>query len=152
MKTLANVSDKAEILRRLDSIQPGSDPRWGRMSAHQMICHLSDGFRLYLGDLPATQVSVPVPRPLLKWIALRSRLPWPHGFKTVPELDQEADGTRPKEFANDVRELRRLIDFFVGPPTRYSAAPHPHFGPLNEGEWLRLAYLHVDHHLRQFGA
>jgi hypothetical protein len=28
---------------------------------------------------------------------------------------------------------------------------HPAFGPLPTWEWGRMVYLHVDHHLRQFG-
>jgi hypothetical protein len=30
--------------------------------------------------------------------------------------------------------------------------PHPFFGPLSPGEWDRLMWKHIDHHLRQFGA
>lgn len=145
MKTLGNSSDKAEILRRLQSITPATQRRWGRMSVHNMICHLSDGFRLYMGERPARQAPTALPRPILKWVALWAPLPWPHGFKTFPELDQESNGTRPVEFASDVAELRRLIESFVGPPTRCSTLPHPHFGHLNEKEWLRLGYLHTDH-------
>ena len=92
-----------------------------------------------------------IPRAFLKWFALWAPVPWPHGFKTLPELDQESGGTRPVGFSDDVLNLRRLIESFVGPPVRISRAPHPHFGHLNEKEWLRLAYLHSDHHLRQFG-
>ena len=29
--------------------------------------------------------------------------------------------------------------------------PHPVFGPMTRGAWLRWGYLHTDHHLRQFG-
>ena len=35
-----------EILSRLARIPCGSARRWGRMSAHQMVCHLSDAFRM----------------------------------------------------------------------------------------------------------
>ena len=45
MKTLARQRDKAEILQRLSKVRPESVRRWGRMSAHQMVCHLSDAFR-----------------------------------------------------------------------------------------------------------
>ena len=51
MKTLARESDAAEILRRLRAVRPDSVGRWGRMSAHQMVCHLSDGYRLLTGEL-----------------------------------------------------------------------------------------------------
>jgi hypothetical protein len=28
---------------------------------------------------------------------------------------------------------------------------HPIFGAMSERAWLRWGYLHMDHHLRQFG-
>ena len=46
MKTMARADDKAEIIRRLKMVRPDCARRWGRMSAHQMVCHLSDSFRL----------------------------------------------------------------------------------------------------------
>ncbi len=152
MKTLLHQADKEEILRRLDSIQPTSQRRWGSMSAHNMICHLSDGFRLYMGELPAKTTAVPIPRVLIKWFALWAPVQWPHGFKTAPEIDQQVGGTRPVEFAADIGELRELIERFTRRPADYVPKPHTHFGPLSEREWKRLAYLHADHHLRQFGA
>jgi hypothetical protein len=152
MKTLLHPADKQEILRRLDRIKPTSQRRWGSMSAHNMICHLSDGFRLYMGEWPAKSAPVPAPRLLLKWIALWAPIPWPHGFKTAPELDQQGGGTPPAEFSADLKELRALIERFTRHPADFVPKPHPHFDSLSEREWQRLAYLHADHHLRQFGA
>ncbi|MEK7381556.1 MAG: DUF1569 domain-containing protein [Gemmatimonadota bacterium] len=31
-------------------------------------------------------------------------------------------------------------------------APHPAFGSMTKSSWGILAYKHIDHHLRQFGA
>jgi hypothetical protein len=42
MKTLARERDRDEILRRLTTLDPQRAARWGRMSAHQMVCHLTD--------------------------------------------------------------------------------------------------------------
>jgi Protein of unknown function (DUF1569) len=152
MKSLRNPVDKEEILRRLDIIQPTSQRRWGSMSAHNMICHLSDGFRLYMGERPAKPVPTPAPRVLLKWAALWAPIPWPHGFKTAPELDQQGGGTPPAEFSVDKKELRGLIERFTHQPADFAWKPHPQFASMTEREWMRLAYLHSDHHLRQFGA
>ena len=152
MKTLLHPADKEEILGRLNTIQPASQRLWGSMSAHNMICHLSDGFRLYMGERPAKAVPVPLPQMLMKWAALWAPLPWPHGFKTAPELDQQEGGTPPVEFAADMQELRGLVERFTRQPADFVWKPHPHFGSMSEREWKRLAYLHADHHLRQFGA
>ena len=50
MRTLARECDKAEVLRRLRALRQDSVGRWGRMSAHQMVCHLSDACRAALGE------------------------------------------------------------------------------------------------------
>lgn len=46
MKTLLNVKDKEEIIARLQGVRPTSLRLWGKMSAHRMVCHLSDGFKI----------------------------------------------------------------------------------------------------------
>jgi hypothetical protein len=152
MKTLLNAKDKEEIIARLQAVRPNSLRRWGRMSAHQMVCHLSDGFKMYMGLKPVSPASLPNPRSLLKWVALWAPIPWPKGFNTVPELDQNAGGTPPAEFDNDVRDLQSLVHCFTRQPRDFQWQVHPHFGKMSEKEWMRLGYLHMDHHLRQFGA
>ena len=152
MKTLRNPGDKEEIERRLHAVQLSSPRQWGKMSVHQMVCHVSDGFRMYMGEKPTELAPVPYPRKLTKWIALWAPTQWPKGFKTAPELDQLASGTTPVEFKTDMRELRKLIDHFSMLGGDFKWPAHPHFGRMSHTEWMRLAYLHTDHHLRQFGA
>jgi Protein of unknown function (DUF1569) len=152
MKTLSNPADKQEILLRLQSVRANTPRHWGKMSAHQMICHLSDGFRMYMSETPVQSVPQPIPAALLKVVALWAPIPWPHGFKTAPEVDQEIDGTPPAVFDADLRALQDLIARFTREPRTFSWQPHPHFGSLSTKQWMRLAYLHCDHHLRQFGA
>lgn len=152
MKTLSNPKDRDELIHRLQAVGPTTPRCWGRMSSHQMVCHLSDGFRLYMSLKTARPLTVPYPRTLLKWAALWAPIPWPRDFKTAPELDQEAEGTLPIAFDSDVRELQNLIDRFTRKPKEFQWQPHPHFGQMSDREWMRLAYLHVDHHLRQFRA
>jgi hypothetical protein len=37
------------------------------------------------------------------------------------------------------------------PASEFRWPAHPIFGKMSETDWMRWAYLHVDHHLRQFG-
>jgi hypothetical protein len=46
MKTLANAEEKQEIVRRLGTITPASQRRWGKMTVAEMVCHLNDAFRV----------------------------------------------------------------------------------------------------------
>jgi hypothetical protein len=153
MKTLARERDKAEVLGRLGAVRPNSVRRWGRMSAHQMVCHLSDGFLMGLGEKPVTRGSRLPPWAIVKWFALYTPVPWPAArIRTSPELDQESQGTRPAEFAADVARLRQLVELFTARGGALEWPSHPIFGRMSAGAWLRWGYLHMDHHLRQFGA
>jgi len=152
MKTLARERDKAEILRRLGALRRDSVRRWGRMSAHQMVCHVTDGYRLLSGELTAQLVASPLPRPIMKCVALYIPLSWPRGIPTTPEFDQELHGTKPVDFGADVAELARFVDQIAGDRRRRVAThSHPIFGAMSEPAWLRWGYLHADHHFRQFG-
>jgi len=152
MKTLANPEDKREILRRLRMIGPVSQGRWGKMTAAEMICHLSDALRVSIGEKEAKPISNWFSRSGMKWAALWLPTKWPHGVQTVPECDAEIDGTKPAGIESDLGELREVLDRFTRQPRSFELQAHPIFGPMTEKEWMRWGYLHMDHHLRQFGA
>jgi hypothetical protein len=151
MKTLCRERDKQEILRRLKRVRPDSVRRWGRMSAHQMVCHLSDSFRAMIGRKAVTPVTSPFQRPVVKCLALYAPLRWPPGILTSPEIDQEAGGTKPADFATDLADLEALVELLTDPVRRFEWHEHPIFGRMSDRSWFRWAYLHMDHHLRQFG-
>ena len=150
MKTLLNPHDCDELLRRLPKLSPTDQPRWGRMSAHQMVVHLSDSLRGSLGEKPVKPYGTIFTRTFLKWVALWTPLRWPPGLKTPPEMDQEHGGTPPTVFAADLDKLRVLIQRFRTWEGEF--APHAFLGKMSRTERMRHAYLHTDHHLRQFGA
>ena len=151
MKTLGSPRDREELARRLRSVRPESAPKWGRMSAHQMVCHVADAFRMATGEKVVSEASGPLQRTLLKWVALYMPLAWPAGISTRPEVDQTVGGTKPLEFARDLGDAESLLIRFAAPHA-IDCPPHPIFGPMSRSAWLRWAYLHTDHHLRQFGA
>ena len=156
MKTLRRSRDREEIIARLRRLRPDSPRRWGRMTAPQMVRHLTDAFRNILGERGAR--SSPPPRPtvvgrtIVKWVALYAPGPWPKGIRTRPEADQELGGTPPSDdFAADVLELQQACARFLAAGQTGRRPPHFMFGPLSERQGCRWAYLHMDHHLRQFG-
>jgi hypothetical protein len=154
MKTLARPRDKAEILRRLRAVRTDSVRKWGRMSAPQMICHLSDSFRAVLGQKAVSPATGLLQRTVVKWIALYLPLRWPVGIMTRPEIDQVLGNaaTTPANFASDVAELEAFVELITTQTRSLNWQPHPIFGRMSECAWMRWGYLHMDHHLRQFGA
>ena len=152
MRTLALPRDTNDLLDRLRTVHPESQRRWGRMSAHQMVCHVADALRLITGEKPAGRDPHVIERTLLKWFVLYAPLRWPPGILTSPELDPEQGGTRPIDFAADIAEVARLLERVSDPPDGPERRGHPVFGRMPHAAWLRWAWLHTDHHLRQFGA
>ena len=148
MRTLLNAHDRDELLERLADVRPNSQPLWGRMSAHQMICHLNDSLRAALGKKYISPSTSLIKRTILKRLALWAPIPWPHGFKTRPEMDQDQGGTPPVDFASDLAEFHILFEQFCTREDEF--APHAMWGQMSKTERLRYAYLHIDHHLRQF--
>ncbi|HWZ98445.1 MAG TPA: hypothetical protein VN025_11855 [Candidatus Dormibacteraeota bacterium] len=154
MKSLRNPEHKQELLQRIQNVRPDSPRQWGKMSAHQMICHLADGYRLYLGEIPAEPVPGPaIVKTMIRTFALYAPVPWPRGkVPTLPAIDQVAGGwTSPSEFAKDVGGLYAMLERFAQIPQSYQWR-HPGLGPMSYSQVMRLGYLHADHHLRQFGA
>lgn len=151
MKTLAHPATKTEILRRLQQVRPDSQRQWGKMTPHQMICHLSDAFRMVMGAKAVKPRGGTLQQVIMKWGAMYAPIPWPKGFKTLPEVDQAKGGTKPVDFQQDLNALVLLIEAFTERPQGTQWPVHPIFGRLTEREWMRWGYLHMDHHLRQFG-
>ena len=104
-----------------------------------------------MGEKAASSIDNFFTRSVVRWIAIHTPLPWPHGVKTTPEMDQEIGGTPPAEFERDRRELEAMIERFTTQPRDYQFGPHPIFGTMTEAEWMVWGYRHCDHHLRQFG-
>ena len=123
------------------------------MSCPQMICHLTDAFRGPLGERPKPpRRDNLLTRTILKWLVMRTPLPWVRGAPTTPDIDQVAGrGTPPAQFSEDVARLIELMNRFIA-QSNDERRPHPLFGPMTASEWARWGWGHTDHHLRQFGA
>ncbi|HUG53334.1 MAG TPA: DUF1569 domain-containing protein, partial [Vicinamibacteria bacterium] len=121
-------------------------------SAGQMVCHLGDGFRMAMGRTPVRTSVRLLERTIVKWIALWVPVPWPHGLRTAPEIDQALGGTPPDDFAADTARLEALVEEFTAPARGFTWPEHPRLGRLSDRDWMRWGWRHMDHHLRQFGA
>ena len=152
MRTLANENDRRVVLARLRQVNSNSQRRWGKMTPHQMICHLNDSFKSVIGEreLKGDKSNL-LTRTVVRWLALYAPLKWPHGVPTMAENDQERGGTPPEDFQRDLDGLVSMIDRVTRAQRDFQWGRHPLFAEMSERDWQRWAYLHVDHHLRQFG-
>jgi Protein of unknown function (DUF1569) len=151
MKTLESAAVLQSIVERLSRITPDRTARWGRMNAHQMLCHLTDAFQVPMGAKEVRIASGILQRTVMKYGGLYAPLRWPKGIATIPEIDQLIGGTPPRDFESDRAKLICTVRRFVALPLDFVWIPHPIFLHLSRREWMRWGYLHPDHHLRQFG-
>ena len=148
MKTVADPAELEALIARLTALEPSTACRWGMMSSAEMLCHLGDAAG---SVLTRTDGQPPPLRRLRKWFGLYSSIPWPHGLRTPRSVDPHRDGTRPATFEADrARAITGLRSVAAAGP---EALPKGHgiFGRMTQQDWHRWAYLHTDHHLRQFG-
>ena len=152
MKTLGNEVDRTLVLERLGRLTAESPRQWGKMTPHQMVCHLNDSFKSVIGErqLSGSKSNV-LTRTVVRWIALYAPFKWPHGVPTMAENDQERGGTPPVDFQRDLDDLSSMIDRLTSAERDFQWGHHPLFAEMSERDWMRWGYLHMDHHLRQFG-
>lgn len=149
--TILDGKTVAELTGRLQRLRVDSRAEWGRMNAHQMVCHLNDTMKLAFGERTVEGAKPIRGANVFRWIAFRVPVPWPKDYPTRPEFDQMVGGTRPVDFGLDTAALVSGLERFVREPRDFQFGRHPVFGELTQWEWKRWAYLHTDHHFRQFG-
>jgi hypothetical protein len=135
--------------QRFRNLTPQHAAEWGAMTAHQMVLHVGDATAAVLKHRPFPQRAAP-PSRIAKLIVLRVLRRFPRGVRT--RADPAAVVTDGREFESDKVRTLGFLRELVASPVHKLEISHPVFGPMSQRDWLRWAYLHTDHHLRQFGA
>ena len=132
----------------LAGLSDDSAPRWGRMTAQQMVEHLLWAVELSTGD---AETECPVPeseRGQMKRF-LYSNHPTPHEFMN-PALVSGLPPLRYASLAQATSALLAQVSRFLETPET-GPRTHPVFGPIGHEEWHRAHYKHLHHHFCQFG-
>jgi hypothetical protein len=145
--TMRDPATRASLIQRLHRVQPDAKALWGSFTAPQMMAHLSDAFRMALGELPIKSRNI--------WLAQRFPakhiflylLTFPKGAPSAKELLSRA----PKPFEEERADVIHLMEKMAQQGPDAERAEHAIFGRLTHHEWGVLGHKHTDHHLRQFG-
>jgi hypothetical protein len=146
-KSLWDERARAELLRRVERLDPETPARWGRMNAGEMLAHVVAGLRLSLGEIetrPRRSVfrHWPLKHLFIYWVPFPRSAPAPREIVTR--------GKHPQWDAN-LAALHHSIDRLVTRNRHDPWPDHPVFGQLSPRAWGALGWRHMDHHLRQFG-
>ena len=148
MGSILHEADRANIVRRLQSLSASSTRQWGTSDVVGMLQHLNLSARMTVGELSVASSNKRVFQMFpLKHLILYV-LPFPKGAPTAAEL-KPVDAS---SFAEERAALLGLIERIGTGPTEGVGPAHPLFGPMSWREWGVVTYKHADHHLKQFGA
>lgn len=149
MKNIFNQNDTTEIIARIDSLTPLTNPLWGKMDVAQMLAHCNVTYEMVYEN------KHPKPKGLMKLIlkllvknVVVNEKPYKHSSKTAPAFII----TNTKDFNV---EKNRLIDFIKKTQelgeNHFEGKESHSFGTLTSNEWNNMFYKHLNHHLNQFG-
>lgn len=153
---MSGTIEKAAFLRNkyiplLTTIEPGTQPRWGKMNLHQMIEHMSYSLRQANGR---EEYAIVTPEEHLE--RMRAFLESEKPFRENTPNKLLPDNPEPPKTANIALALEELkgeiehfFDVFRAHPDK--KITNPFFGVLNYEQWVQLLHKHAWHHLRQFG-
>ena len=150
MKNLFDRPTAAEIIRRIDSIQPNNARLWGKMTAPQALAHCSGAMEWALGDKRTKRMFVGrLLGGMVRKKVVSDDKPLARNTPTSPDILIADD----RDLASERARLRGLVErFSAAVPSGCTSHPHTFFGHMTPDEWAILMYKHVDHHLRQFSA
>ena len=137
---------RADIQRRLKSLRPDAERRWGKMSVAQMLWHVNEAMEGALGRIKADAMKVPLPRPVLKFLVLNA--PWGKGAPTLKRWIPQHDSY---DFASERDRCCRLVDEIAARPLEDAWPDSPTLGRMTGKDVSRLHAKHLNHHLTQFG-
>jgi hypothetical protein len=146
LRTVADPAVLAGLTGRLERLTVEERRIWGKMTAHQMAVHLADAADAALGRRPFS-ATARRPNRVLWLVSLHLPVPWPRGVRT----GANPAGTILSAATFEADRRRAIASLGELASASTLATHHPIFGPMTPANWHRWAFLHVDHHLRQFG-
>lgn len=138
-----------EVIRRIEQLQPDSQPQWGKMDVASMLAHCNVTYEMvYENKHPKPNFFMKMIMKAFAKKLVTSETPYKRNNPTAPAF-------LIKDTRNFNAEKDRLIAYIL--KTKELGAAHfdqkasLSFGPLTRDEWNNMFYKHLDHHLTQFG-
>ncbi len=149
MKDLFDPQVTAELISRINQLNPESPALWGKMSVDQMLAHCCVAY-----DMAFTN-KYPKPNPVMRFLlktfvkkGVVNEVPYKKNIPTAPAF-VIADRKNFEEEKN--RLIHYLEKTLALGKSHFEGKESLSFGPMSAQEWNNLFYKHLDHHLNQFG-
>ena len=148
MKTIFDTTTREELIGRLDKLTADTPAVWGKMSLPQMIKHC----RLWEEMIHENKLfRRPLIGRLIGPMILKKVLQSPEFRKNSPTVPETRVTDTNIDLYNERGQLIRLINSYPQYNLPDNSFIHPFFGKMTREQIGKFAYLHLDHHLKQFG-
>lgn len=149
MKDLFDPQVTAELISRINQLNPESPALWGKMSVDQMLAHCCVAY-----DMAFTN-KYPKPNPVMRFLlktfvkkGVVNEVPYKKNIPTAPAfviVDRKNFEEEKSRLINNLEQTLALGK------SHFEGKESLSFGPMSAQEWNNLFYKHLDHHLNQFG-
>lgn len=138
-----------ELIRRINSLTPGTKAQWGKMNVAQMLAHCNVTYEMVYEN--KHQKPNFFMRQILKAFVKQmvvNETPYKKNVRTAPAFiiadkrDFEQERDRLIQYIHKTVELGE---------SNFDGRESLSFGKLSTTEWNNMFYKHLDHHLTQFG-
>ena len=148
-KDLFTETTLEEVRERMARLRPESERLWGKMTAAQMLAHCAVVMEMAVGTaVPPRRFVGRIFGPIAKKAIIEKGRP----FRRNAQSDKSMIIRDDRDFEGERQRLCGLLDRFqAGGPEGCTRHPHSFFGRLTPIEWAMFMYVHLDHHLQQFG-
>jgi len=149
MKNVFDKDDAAEIINRINNLEPNTERLWGKMSVGQMLAHCNVTYEMvYDNKHKQPGAFKKIILKLLVKSSVVSEKTYCKNSRTAPQFiitdnsDFEKEKNRLVEYVKKTQELGA---------SHFENKESHSFGELSSNEWNNMYYKHLNHHLQQFG-
>lgn len=141
----------ADFERRINTVHSTSERRWGTMTPAQTLAHLRLVVEISLEEREVKDESRAWLMPIIWVLMFEIFTDWPKGkIKASRQFLSDSAEDVDAERTELVEAMRRFVKRAESDPTR--VVLEPMLGRISLRKWRRAHGVHVDYHLRQFGA
>ena len=148
MKSLFVESEKNDLISRINNLNSGSLPLWGKMNVSQMLIHCTVSVKIALEEITPElieeylKIGRTVKDIVLKTDMFSKNLPTSKEFLVMDDGNFDVNRDTLTDY---------LVRFSETDVESEKKVAHPYLGDLSMKEWGILIWKHTNHHLNQFG-
>ncbi len=146
MQSILKDDSHNEILKRIQNLDEGTSPLWGKMTIGQMAHHCQAPLNIMMQKKDYKLKPNWIVKTFFKK-SLYNDKPWRKNLPTAPPLKVLDD----KDFKKEKEQLLELVMELHEHKNKTEWQAHPIFGEFTAQQWGQMQYKHLDHHLKQFG-